>query len=996
MHVHAQVAVHTSPLVLSHITEENGLSDNHVTAVFKDSKERVWAGTKDGLNLLDGSTIRIFKNDPADSNSIPNNYISGIIEDNRGTIWISTASGLCSYNDRSRIFTNINKKDKSNGETGGITPVVIDKNNRLWFGSARGLFSYDPQSSRFTLYYNNSTLYETDPRFSNKINHVIISADQNIWLATTDGLWKFVPATQTFTKIIHKQNDARYHPLCQYVYEDDSHRIWAGFWQTGLKRFDPASQVLTDFGHLLPDFPVSSICSWQQPDGKKLLWLNGKLLAFDESVPAFIHLQPPVTEKEAPQLSPVYRSADGWVWLASDEGLYCCNPQQQVFNHQLFNAPITTQAINMLNYKDGILVGAQAGDFLRWQDLQGNTVRDFSSFCRHEAAMLYMEKENENEYWFGTSDGIEQVNLSSGASRWFNHHDGDSSSLPRDFITALFTDSKNALWVFPWREGIWQMDKQTGKCKKMLDGFINESGKTKKLLISDAKEDADGNVWMADLDEGIILYNRQTGNFSKPFEKELGSRVHTARIFNINGKMFSATPWALFSWEPSTKKIVFYFLPPELNKGITDFCPDQSGNWWMVTSNGLVYFNEQLNSFRRFTVADGLYQNDPGGNLYCSGNNTMILAAPGYFSYFKPALLDISAQSQKKIYLTAFMAGNKMIDTDSNQVISLSNTENNITIRWALPSFSNPLKNQYYYQLEGLDSAWRYAGNKGEVQYANLSPGNYTILLKAATSNETASANIIRLHFIIHPPYWKTWWFIALVVIAISSLFYAVVRYISQRNLKEKLLKLEKEQAIEKERNRISRDMHDDLGSGLTKIAILSEVVKKQMNEPEKAKAQLENISQSSRELVDNLQDIIWILNPKNDTLENLAAYIREYGLKFFEPFHIQIHFQYPEKFPDLKLSEETRRNIFLVIKETFNNTAKHSQCSNVNVIIEHHLSLVTISIRDDGKGFDETATRPFGNGLQNMKNRIEQIGGAFRIESSGGEGTQSIIEIHV
>src|SRR5438477_8110295 len=155
---------------------------------------------------------------------------------------------------------------------------------------------------------------------------------------------------------------------------------------------------------------------------------------------------------------------------------------------------------------------------------------------------------------------------------------------------------------------------------------------------------------------------------------------------------------------------------------------------------------------------------------------------------------------------------------------------------------------------------------------------------------------------------------------ALFTVFALVVRYISQRNLKDRLLRLEKEQAVEKERNRISRDIHDDLGSGLTKIAIMSEVVKKQIHEPEKARQQLENISQSSRELVDNLQDIIWVLNPKNDTLESLASYIREYSLKFFEPFGIEVQFNYPEKFPEVKLSEETRRNIFLVVKESFNN----------------------------------------------------------------------------
>ena len=188
--------------------------------------------------------------------------------------------------------------------------------------------------------------------------------------------------------------------------------------------------------------------------------------------------------------------------------------------------------------------------------------------------------------------------------------------------------------------------------------------------------------------------------------------------------------------------------------------------------------------------------------------------------------------------------------------------------------------------------------------------------------------------------------------------------------------------------------MHDDLGSGLTKIAIMSEVVKKQLHEPEKAKQQLENISASSRELVDNLQDIIWVLNPKNDTLENLASYIREYALKFFEPFGVDVQFNYPEKFPEIKLSEEKRRNIFLVIKESLTNTCKHAWCNQVQVTIQQEAFRVIIIIEDDGKGFDIHKVRPFGNGLINMENRIEQAGGKFSIVSEPGSGTKTIIEI--
>ncbi|HEY1871655.1 MAG TPA: histidine kinase, partial [Chitinophagaceae bacterium] len=394
--------------------------------------------------------------------------------------------------------------------------------------------------------------------------------------------------------------------------------------------------------------------------------------------------------------------------------------------------------------------------------------------------------------------------------------------------------------------------------------------------------------------------------------------------------------------------------------------------------------------------ADGLLNNDMDGSLFCRSNGEMLFGSPNYVTTFNPEKFLSAVANVPKQQVKQILANQKPVLWNGSEALHFDYRSKNILIRWALPDFSSPLHNQYYCRLQGIDSSWRYVGNPGEVQYANLSAGKYSVELKATSANGVTAPNIITIPFEIAPPFWKTAWFIALVSIAVIITLGIIIRYISQRNLKERLLLLEKEQAVEKERNRISRDMHDDLGSGLTKIAIMSEVVKKQIHEPEKAKQQLENISQSSRELVDNLQDIIWVLNPKNDTLESLAAYIREYALKFFEPFETNIEFNYPEKFPLIKLSEETRRNIFLVVKESFNNIAKHAWCNNVKVSIEYGSRHLKIKICDDGKGFAPDEARLFGNGLSNMQNRIEQIGGKYEVASKKGEGTITSVVIGV
>ena len=196
------------------------------------------------------------------------------------------------------------------------------------------------------------------------------------------------------------------------------------------------------------------------------------------------------------------------------------------------------------------------------------------------------------------------------------------------------------------------------------------------------------------------------------------------------------------------------------------------------------------------------------------------------------------------------------------------------------------------------------------------------------------------------------------------------------------------------ERNRIAMDMHDDLGSGLTRISILSEIAKTQLAEPEKAKAQLENISSYSRELIDSLQDIIWVINAKNDSLSALTTYLRESIVKFFEPFDINVQFDFPEKIQDTRLSEVQRRNLFLVIKESCNNIAKHAGSNQVNIRLIQSPDSFSFIIQDNGRGFEVHKTRAMGNGLKNMHNRLSQIGGSYELVSSPGNGTLTTLQI--
>lgn len=332
----------------------------------------------------------------------------------------------------------------------------------------------------------------------------------------------------------------------------------------------------------------------------------------------------------------------------------------------------------------------------------------------------------------------------------------------------------------------------------------------------------------------------------------------------------------------------------------------------------------------------------------------------------------------------------------SDSTRSFNFNQNNFRFTVSAPCFINSSNIRFHFLLESGNREWEQQSEENFYSINNLAPGKYSLTATVMYPGKIYPDKKIIYSFTINSPLWKKKWFIALLILFTGLLLWAIIRNYYRRKLAAQKAEAEKQQAIEKERNRISRDMHDDLGSGLTKIAILSEVVKKQLPEPDKAKEQVEKIAESSRELVDNLQDIIWVLNPKNDTLESLAAYVREYALKYFEPLSVKIDFDYPEEFSPARLSEEKRRNVYMTVKESLNNIAKHAWCNTVVISLKESARQFKISIRDDGKGFETEKVRLFANGLKNMQTRIEQSGGTYSITSKPGKGSETIITMPV
>ena len=287
--------------------------------------------------------------------------------------------------------------------------------------------------------------------------------------------------------------------------------------------------------------------------------------------------------------------------------------------------------------------------------------------------------------------------------------------------------------------------------------------------------------------------------------------------------------------------------------------------------------------------------------------------------------------------------------------------------------------------MEGADQGWSAATTERTVNYANLSPGRYRFTVRAVSADGGISPTPANFSFTILAPIWLRWWFITLVALALLLAAYALYRYRVARLLE-----------VANMRTRIATDLHDDIGSGLSRVAILSEVVKQQIGGSAQQSAPLlTEIAESARVLVASMRDIVWAIDPRRDDLGNVAARVRGFASDVLEPQKIRLEFQVPSELEKIKLDPEQRRHLFLIFKEAINNIARHADCRSVSLGMTVSHNHLTATICDDGCGL--TKMHPpeappnghVGHGLENMRSRAEELGGRFNVDSSPDGGTK-------
>jgi signal transduction histidine kinase len=302
-------------------------------------------------------------------------------------------------------------------------------------------------------------------------------------------------------------------------------------------------------------------------------------------------------------------------------------------------------------------------------------------------------------------------------------------------------------------------------------------------------------------------------------------------------------------------------------------------------------------------------------------------------------------------------------------------------------TFVAPEKARFKYRLIGLDDNWIDAGTRRQAYFTSLRPGSYRFELLACNHQGIWQEQSAAVAFYVAAFYYQTWWFYVLC----SAGAVVLVAFLVRRRAREsrRIYELERVNALNEQRRRIARDIHDELGSSLTHIMRLSGQAR---TTPERSAApdpHTERIASIAGEAVDNIGEIVWANNPEYDTLEDLVAYLREHAASYFTDTDTKVKFDFPETVPDRPVTGLFRRHVVMVLKEALQNVTKHAGAQSVRLRLAAENETLELDIADDGRGLPKGGTRRFGNGLTNMRQRVEELKGTFRVDSEPGKGTE-------
>jgi ligand-binding sensor domain-containing protein/two-component sensor histidine kinase len=932
-------------LDLEYYSIREGLPSHGVGEIYQDPFGRLWLGTSEGLSIYDGIEFRNYGSD----DGLPRDFITSIARcsESPEAAWIGTLGGVCKLSgDR---FSIIDLPAGANE----VTDVFEDHRGVLWIGTNAGLYRWE----------NGNAVYEPLQGDDHGVTGIAEAGDGTLWVALARSVVLLKPRTPA----VYLDPGLNPPHELSAIHMGDRNEVWLGTTGGLLLRCDGRGVIGKT------QISSGSIVDIAAESGG-LLWICTEVGLFALEQQQF-GIEPParygkVNGFSGDRFNCAFPDREGNLWVGEGQVL------QKLRDRGLSKIPMPTDPVG----KNPVVTDARGNLWV----ISGDRLLELSPrsnirFGTHEHVpgggpinSLYYGRDN--ILWVGFKSGE--------IRRYFIHRSQSNSSTRLEIMGRIrpgielpvrpwvffFPDSRGSLWLHTY-PGITILEGEDFSRRTILgtaNGLPNED-------IRAIHEGPNGDIWVGGLVGGIVVYRRTEDSLEIVRRLFSGSGLDNDHVRAIDvdslGRCWTGTRFGGLTITDDSTWQTLAIGDGLMSKAVLSIANDDRGTIWIGTHLGLQGIDARTARLTR-TIA-GL----AGLNIHSCG-----VAGDFLWAYTRGFLAIYDLRERRKDPVYPLIAIRELRVNGSYREpagsLKLSADENNVTIGFTGISLRDEKGVRYRYRLLGAAEDWSQPGASHAITYAALRPGSYTFEVLAINSDGVSSEHAASLPFTILPPFWQIWWFQLGVFIIVGILLWGAHKYRIGRVLE-----------MERTRLRIAQDLHDEIGSTLSSISYFAQAVRTSNQAEERTDRLLSLIAESSSKARGAISDIIWSIDPSNDSWEDLLARMRRHASDILESKGIRYHINLPENLVVRPPGMQQRRHLWLLFKEMVANVSQHSGASSVEIEMRGSGAFIDLVVMDNGRGFDQG--RPSGgNGLRSIRDRAKALGATLQLETGPGRGT--------
>lgn len=1003
----------------NHLTTTDGLSNSSVNAIYQDRYGFMWFATNEGLNRYDGKHFLVYNAIPGDSTSLASGYTYALAEAPDGNLWVATIVGISCLHPFKEKIENYFVYEHQNNQ-----PLPFSQVGCLASGEVLGLVTAHHTSEPLLFRADTLThrLYavplpslEALPKWHWPFNILLL---KNGWIIYQDGIKLFLSTdgARHFRQINQMNPHTPDIDLSKFMIIDaDTLTCWFtnnkgtmlcyNYNQLSWKKFSISGKINRSGGIAYDDHHF---------------WFGGYtsgLLKMDtltgQSIRYFHDDQDPWSLSDN-TIYGCYVNKEGTLWLATQGGV-------DYWDEKTDNIHCINNKMSGFKQFGGASWGSIAEDDSGsiWLGTVDYSSSRNSLFCLNPRTMEYQRyfcnkgKDNYLPVWkilpldsthllLSTQEGLLEFDI---PRKKFTQNfslpiPDEVKKFPRGF-TLLMKDSDGSLWFGLWKNGLIKYNPRTRKTTHFFTGAKNPEHRLQDDWVFDATEDKHHRLWVVCSDnQRLTCIDEKSDRIIKEYilhyqRNELTGGLEHLWSDSVGNIWLCTSYGGIICFDPAAEQIKkIYTTSNGLISAINySFLPDNKQRLWLYTAKGIQCLDTKSG------VPYPVYTNLPpppgsieGSPMLLSHDGTIYIGYGKNLIYFKPDKVLKPYHTVAPSLLSLQNKDGTFILSPDTKAINISHGEDLFRISFASLDLLHSRMIQYSYRVAGYSNRWINKGNEGGATFTRLPPDHYELQMRAIIPGTPWDGKYSSLMITIVPAFYQTKLFKMAILILITATLYYLTGHFTRQKYRMQLDRLHREQQINNVRNRIAQDIHDDIGAGLTRISIQTELLK-QNPATDKSDYQkiLGIINKQTHDLIRSLGEIVWTINPSDDYLDNMLAYFRAYIHRFMEGSGLSYEINFPETECKRNVHPDLKRNLFLILKESLNNIVKHAHARKVIIVFSvQKEDKYLFTIQDDGNGFNVQDSTVFsGNGLHNMRNRAWAINARVIYRSHADEGTR-------